>query len=275
MADLHTTVNAIASAATWDARIALVRTIPEEFGIAQQRQVYAALAKRAYASALTPNFAYLSWRDDYELKAIERAYDRAVELTDGFIAVDAERLEQCVLQEPRTLLIFRLLLGLLPQEIAATTRMAALDNGLPGVSASRIKSMEAGSSPSGAIAKCLAQVIVGVMGGTLFPSPEGSVRSKTQKPDTSEGWASVREFTEQGVPLPVLLHQRHYGGAFGQLLNATSRVRGNLLEDAVQELFEANGVLFLRDRGGKPRRDRNAVRLDRKASARLRCLRPQ
>ncbi|MGF1647447.1 MAG: hypothetical protein ACFCVF_11105, partial [Kineosporiaceae bacterium] len=42
------------------------------------------------------------------------------------------------------------------------------------------------------------------------------------------------------------LHQRHYGGAFRQLLDATSTRRGNLLEDGVEELFIAHGIPHIR-----------------------------
>src|SRR5205823_6360540 len=42
------------------------------------------------------------------------------------------------------------------------------------------------------------------------------------------------------------LHQRHYGGAFQQLLDATSGRRGGLLEDAVSELFTERKIRFVR-----------------------------
>jgi hypothetical protein len=43
-----------------------------------------------------------------------------------------------------------------------------------------------------------------------------------------------------------LLHQRHYGGAFRQVLDATSSKRGDLIEDAVETVFRDNGVPYLR-----------------------------
>ena len=65
------------AAAAWNARVALVRKIPEEFGKAQHQAVYAAVAKAVYVSELAPDFAYVHWRDEYELKPIERAYEKA------------------------------------------------------------------------------------------------------------------------------------------------------------------------------------------------------
>jgi len=44
----------------------------------------------------------------------------------------------------------------------------------------------------------------------------------------------------------MFLHQRHYGGAFRPLLDATSTQRGNLIEDAVEERFQDHGVLYVR-----------------------------
>jgi hypothetical protein len=83
---------------------------------------------------------------------------------------------------------------------------------------------------------------------SLFPStPEGSdLRLKIEKPDTANGWQSVREYAVGGVPLAVLLHQRAYGGAFRQLLDATSTERGDLVEDPVEQLFIEERIPFVR-----------------------------
>lgn len=85
-----------------------------------------------------------------------------------------------------------------------------------------------------------------VMTGDLFEEPAGALRRKLDKPDTVEGWATAKKYAEEGVPYGMLLHQRHYGGAFRQLLDATSTLRGDLIENAVQRLFEEGGVRFIR-----------------------------
>ena len=43
-----------------------------------------------------------------------------------------------------------------------------------------------------------------------------------------------------------MLHQRAYGGAFRQLLDATSSQRGDLLEDPVEELYVQHGIPYVR-----------------------------
>ena len=64
---------AIATAAGWNARVALVRRVPEEFGIAQHRDVYATIAQRVYVPSLKPDFAYVHWREDYEFGPLAAA----------------------------------------------------------------------------------------------------------------------------------------------------------------------------------------------------------
>lgn len=133
------------------------------------------------------------------------------------------------------------------EEFAAATRVVAERYTLRTVSSGRIKSLEMGASCREATARCCALVVDEGMRGDLFPAPAtAEVRSKIRKPDTIDGWETVRRYAAEGVPLAVFLHQRHYGGAFRQLLDATSGRRGDLLEDAVETLFNDHGVSFLR-----------------------------
>jgi len=85
-----------------------------------------------------------------------------------------------------------------------------------------------------------------VIDGSLFGEALAGIRSKQAKVDTENGWRSVRACAENGVPFSSFLHQRHYGGAFRQVLDATSSKRGDIIEDAVEALFKSNRMLFLR-----------------------------
>ena len=91
-----------------------------------------------------------------------------------------------------------------------------------------------------------AKTICAAMDGGLFGPPPPGHRSKQSKPDTDQGWASVHDYALNGVPLRVFLHQRHYGGAFRQVLDAASGQRGDIIEDAVDELFREAAVCFVR-----------------------------
>ena len=95
-------------------------------------------------------------------------------------------------------------------------------------------------------AKVAAKTLCQIIDGSLFGVPPGGLVSKQAKPDTQNGWPSVRIFACNGVPFSLFLHQRHYGGAFRQVLDATSTKRGDLIEDAVETLFRENGVPYIR-----------------------------
>jgi len=243
---LEETVEAVAAAASWDARIALVRRVPETFGQAQHAAVYAAIAKKVYVPNLAPDFAYVHWREEYELAPLDDACRKAVELTKGFFTVEVADLRRTLHEEPTTLRIFRLLLGLTVQEFAAASKIAEARGAGKGVTAPKVKDIEAGGASKEAVALCCATVVDGMMRGTLFGKPSGEVRSKIEKPDTMKGWETVQQYADEGVPLAVFLHQRHYGGAFRQLLDSTSTMRGDILEDAVEELFRSKGILYVR-----------------------------
>lgn len=241
------TVAAAAGAATWDARIALVRLIPEQYGTASHQAVYAAIAKRIYVPNLAPDFAYVNWREDYELAPLQDAYDRAVALTNTFSAVTQADIRDAILAEPRTLKIFRLILGFTAQEFAAASGLVAEVGGTKPLTTSRVRSIENGGSPRLDGAEICSRVVDLAMRSKLFgDAPTDAVRLKTAKPDTRDGWETIKRYATGGVPLSVFLHQRLYGGAFRQLLDATSTARGNILEDAVADIFERSQIPCIR-----------------------------
>lgn len=246
MTAANQTVEAIAGAADWNARVARIRQIPQRHGTDEHASLYAAVAKRIYVPNLAPDFAYMHWRPDYELADFLPAYDVAERETQGFLAVDPENLQAVIFDQPGTLRVFRVLIGFTAQEFAASTELVAEEHEAPGLSSGKVKSMEGGVRASVEQARTAALTVHLIMTGQLFEEPTGTLRRKLEKPDTVGGWISVQTFARDGVPFGMFLHQRHYGGAFRQLLDATSTQRGNLIEDAVEELFQDNGVLYVR-----------------------------
>ena len=239
-------VEAVATAKDWDARVALIRKVPEQFGQARHAGVYSAIAAKVYVPHLEPDFAYVHWREEYELDVVEAAYREAHIATDGFTRTDRQSLAASILERPSSLLIYRLLLGLTPQEFAATSRMAAA-HGIRTVGKEQVRSTEHGGKCSAKVAESCAAIVDLVMRGELLePSAVAGVRSKIQKPDTVGGWETVQGFAKDGVPLSTFLHQRHYGGAFRTLLDATSSKKGDVLEDAVVALFNEHQVRYIR-----------------------------
>jgi hypothetical protein len=164
-----------------------------------------------------------------------------------------------------------LLLGLTTQEFAASTAIVAIQLGSKPLSNSSIKSIEDGKPLRGKSAQMAAGVIDQAMRGKLFGGRSGEVRSKINKPDTINGWNTVRKYASENVPFPMFLHQRHYGGAFRQLLDATSGKRGNLLEEAVEALFSTKRILFVRTGSSNQAAIRARLWIDGQACARLCC----
>lgn len=238
---------AAAGAPSWDARIAVIRLVPEQFGTAAQQEIYSTIARRLYVPSLAPDFAYVHWRDEYELEPLRSAYELAFGSTQGFSRVESDDLARTLREFPSALRVFRLILGFTMQEFAAATRLVTETTGGRPLSAGSVRSIESGATPRERVAEVCARVIYLGMRGELFgESATEGVRLKTTKPDTIDGWNTVRDFAERGVPLPVFLHQRLYGGAFRQLLDATSTRRGDILEDAVAALFKDADVPFVR-----------------------------
>jgi len=248
MPTAHEIASAVAAAESWEKRCAIIRAVPEDFGAAQHAEVYAAIAEKAYRPDVQADFAFIAWRDEYELAPFENAYRAVCDGTDIFTQVSVDDLSRVVLTNPRSVLVFRQLLGLTPPEFGEACKVAAERFGVAEISRAAVRAAERGQVLEPQIARAVASVIDLAMTRRLFrsPSAQSRLRSKLDKPDTADGWESVHHFAVHRVPLSVLLHQRLYGGAFRQLLDATSTQRGNLLEDRVEEMFAHEGLAFLR-----------------------------
>lgn len=252
------TIESIISAGNWSQRIAQIRLVPQRHGTGEHLAIYAAVARSLYMPHLAPDFAYIHDAPFYETPHFYRAYDAAFLLTDGFQKVSETDLSKVLTEYPGTLLVFRTLLGLTKEEFAHSSKLVAEPIGLSALSASQVDSMDRvpcfePSMPTGAAlarattqAKIAAMTISKIINGELFGDAPLGLHSKQKKPDTEGGWLSVQKYASEGIPLKTFLHQRHYGGAFRQVLDATSSKRGDLIEDAVEALFRQTGVAFIR-----------------------------
>lgn len=254
---VDTTIQAIVTATTWTQRIQQIRLVPQRHGTEEHGRIYAAVARVVYMPHLAPDFAYIHEAPFYETSHFFAAYDEAIKLTDGFGRVSEADIQASIQQCPPTLLVFRTLLGLTKDEFAHSTQLAGGPQNLAPLTSSQIDAMERSAvdaqrlgttalTRATAQAKTAAKTITMAMDGALFGDAPAGLKSKQLKPDTESGWESVRAFAANGVPLRVFLHQRHYGGAFRQVLDATSTLRGDLIEDAVEALFAARGISFIR-----------------------------
>jgi hypothetical protein len=243
------TVAAVVSAATWDKRVGQIRLIPERHGKGEHGTIFAAVARQLYVPYLAPDFAFVHEAPFYEGPHFGDVYAAAHEGTEGFRAVGVKNLTDVLVRNPQTLLVFRTITGLLKNELAASTAVVAeqLGDAYPAISASTVDNAEKkGSRLTEAQATVLVTTIDQLINRQMFSDAPEGLRSKQDKYDTENGWDTVRNLAKDGVPYRWFLHQRHYGGSFGQLNNATSGQKGDLLEDEVEALFKANGVPYIR-----------------------------
>jgi hypothetical protein len=99
-------------------------------------------------------------------------------------------------------------------------------------------------------AELLARVMAESVGGHLLELPtsvrKDLFRDRKDKPDTRQGWESVRVLAKNRVPYWGLLYQRYIGGFFRQAMDASSSIKGDILELAIVDLFKDHGIPFYR-----------------------------
>lgn len=151
---------------------------------------------------------------------------------------------------PATIRIFRLMTGYSPSELAEGVTVLG---GVP-TSANVIERLERGGGANArhqallsAMARLVHDIIAG-HGGFTVPAPMQAkgFRGKTDKPDTDQGWATVAAWHANRVPYVEILYQRFFGGSFRQLQDAGGRWKGDILEEATEDLFAQNRVPFVR-----------------------------
>ncbi len=244
---LEQTILEIEDSKSWDERVAKLRQVPQRHGTGEHAAIYAEVARQMYVPHLAPDYAYIHRSEFYEPEHFEDAYALAAAGTAGFTDVDVGTLSELIKSHPTALLALRTITGLTKTEFSASTSLVAEPEGLAPLSAQKVDSMErGGSATTSEQAAVAARTVTEIMAGSLFGEPKGALKTKQAKPDTIAGWATVQQFALGGVPYSTFLHQRHYGGAFRQVLDATSTLRGDLIEDAVEALFITQGVPFIR-----------------------------
>lgn len=242
---IEETVARIVSAPTLNQRVAEIRKVPGRHGSDDHASIFSSVAREAYVPHLTPTFAHISRVPFYDLSTMEASYAHAYDGTDGFTKVDADTLAALLVRYPDSLLAFRTICGLTKDEFAHAVEISESSHRVSGAAIDKIEKGESVVKPDRAAA--IAATVRALVDQSLFGAgTEETPVKQAFKPDTSLGWSSVESFAQDRVPFSTFLHQRHYGGAFRQLLDATSGKRGDIIEDATQELFEDNGIPYIR-----------------------------
>lgn len=247
MASINETVDNICNAPTFDSRVAEMRKIPGRHGTDDWQEIFARVAREIYVPDLSPDFAYIHADDTfYSESHFQEAYRLAAEGTDHFADTAERRIAETLEKFPQSLLAFRVITGLTRDEFAHAAQAANPDLRIAG---GTINGHEQSGKPmKKGRSDALAKTVCHLISGNLFSAPPNPnlITKQSYKIDSKHGWESVRDFAQNGVPYWAFLHQRHYGGAFRQLLDATSTKRGDLIEDAVEDLFKSNGIPYIR-----------------------------
>jgi hypothetical protein len=210
MSSVKETIQHIVTASTWDERVTRIRQIPARHGTNEHARIHAEITCQLYVPHLAPDYAYVHVADFYELLHFQDAYAKAVKGTVGFTQVSVAQLTSVIHAEPTVLLPLRVITGLTRNEFAGSTRIVGEPLGLKPLASGKVDSMERrGIATTLAQAEVAAETVDQIMRGTLFGEPPVGLKSKQQKPDTANGWATVQQYAAQGVPYGVFLHQRH------------------------------------------------------------------
>jgi hypothetical protein len=227
----------------WRRAVEAVFAVPPD-----EREAALRLIRPVYESRLTPQFHAVPWgaslheRDDFRV-----AYERARELTQDFTKTSEVDLLAALEADPRTLVVFRLILGYTTAELSAALALIEVT-----ASKSVIEALEKGrgtvTEARRAILAGVAKAVTGVIERDLFALddslPPEDFKSRLDKIDTEDGWASVQKAAAGGIDYGDLLYERYVDGSWLAVRSAYSEKKGRLIEDAVADLLTEAKIGF-------------------------------
>ncbi|MBI3670106.1 MAG: hypothetical protein HY237_10045 [Acidobacteria bacterium] len=212
-------------------------------------------AARTFTGLLSMTFQAVAWNSEslYDEDSFHKAYERVREFTDSFADVRTERIRQLLVDYPQAVLVFRCIAALSLDELSA------LLGEIHDITLSKdlMRQCELGRELGNAdrqrwtaASESLGRVLLDAVSGQLLELPasvdKSLFRDRKAKIDTHEGWKSVSRISAEGVPYWALLYQRYVGGFFRQAMDASSSIKGDILEVALVKLLEANRIPYYR-----------------------------
>jgi hypothetical protein len=247
------------SAATSDItrrRQAVVTVLHEQGdGAAEAR----ALLGQSFIEATQPSFHLIpsgnKMASEHEFRT---GYAELAAATQNFTRTDAETISALLMAHPQALTALRMIAGLTVGELAVAMKLV---DGESKTSGATLRRFERGTAPAGPVrtarkrmVDAVARTVSAVMNREILTVPadvEHSFHSKLDRFDTAAGWATVSDAAVHGVPYSALLYQRYVGGAWRQVQDSYSEVKGdNVLELPLERLLRDEGIPYFRSREG-------------------------
>lgn len=207
---------------------------------------------RQYQTRLTPLYHAVPWSDwIIERETFLKIFRLTSELVGDFSVISAPRISETISRYPRSLMVFRLVTGYTWNEFSDIL-LTKLDTGIQPQKLQQIERAETiedvpGRPSEDAIRK-LGEALFGIVEKTLMVLPDDldpdRFRSRQDKIDTEEGWASVHRCVTEGISLADLLYERYTGRPFAYVRDALSEQKGDILEDALENLLKEHRIPY-------------------------------
>lgn len=216
------------------------------------------LLSRGFLEVIAPSF-HLIPRGNAMASEVEfaTAYSHLAHATDDFTLVDQATLEAALHASPASLSALRMIISLTPNEVATTAKLLDPESKVSGNAVKSFERSEPVAEPKPnrvALVAGIVRTVRAVMAREILTVPEEAApnfHSKLDHADARDGWGSVHQAAERGVPYSALLYQRFVGGAWRQVQDAYSEVKGdNVLELPLERLLIEEGIPHWRSPSG-------------------------
>lgn len=185
------------------------------------------------------------------------AYTALDAATNHFATTDQVTLEAALHAAPGSLSVLRMVISLTHNELAATCKLLDPSSRISGNAIRNFERSGPVPDPSqqrSALVRTVVAAVRAVMDRQLLVVPDEATpnfHSKLDHADARGGWPSVQHAAEHGIPYSRLLYQRYVGGAWRQVQDAYSEVKGdNVLELPLERMLLSEGIPHWRSPSG-------------------------
>ena len=210
---------------------------------------------KEFAENLISLFDFIPWDGSLiERNQFEQAYQATLMLTDSFKDVSEENLVATMLECPPSLVVLRTITGYTYDQLESACKEASGTT----TPKERIKLLEGMAykpanfptdRQASDIAALASAIYRAVTRSLLKPIPNvesAGFLDRQAKVDTDAGWRGVHRAATEGVTYSDLLYERYLGRPFAYVQDALSERKGDLLENAIAQVFTASHVPYYR-----------------------------